>query len=302
MRAKVFISCGQRRNTEEVEIVRTISQRLGALGYDPYVATEEQTLRGVKENIFSQLTSSEYFLFIDFKRERIEGSDLCRGSLFSHQELAIASLIDIPLIAFQEVGVIREDGLLRFLQGNSIPFTDRHTLVDLIKETLTQKGWNPNWKNALVLERENGQSTDATISPGVVGRFFHIIVRNLNPYKPASNCYCYVRSIENLATHDILSLSGRSVELKWAGYIYPNVLILPQSYRLIDGLVVLHTDPGHARFNTFTDSTEFIIVIPGPGDYVIKYIVCSENFPSIEGDFFLHLGDFIDDTIFEVLS
>jgi hypothetical protein len=110
MKAKVFISCGQRRNTEEIEIARTISRRLISLGYDPYVATEEQTLKGVKENIFSQLTSSEYFLFIDFRRERIDELDLCRGSLFSHQELAIASLIDMPLIAFQEEGVLREDG------------------------------------------------------------------------------------------------------------------------------------------------------------------------------------------------
>ena len=92
------------------------------------------------------------------------------------------------------------------------------------------------------------------------------------------------------------------MELKWAGYVYPNVLILPSSYRLIDGLVILHDDPRHARFNTFTDSTEFIVSIPGPGDYVIKYTVCSENFQSIEGDFFLHLGDSIDETIFEMLG
>jgi hypothetical protein len=169
-------------------------------------------------------------------------------------------------------------------------------------ETISQKGWDPDWKNALVFERENGQFTDATTSTGLVGRFFHVRARNLNPYKQASNCYCYVRSIENLGTHEVLSLSGRSVELKWAGYVYPNVLILPSSYRLIDGLVILHNDPNHARFNTFTDSTEFIVSIPGPGDYVIKYVVYSENFQSIEGDFFLHLGDSIDETIFEMLD
>jgi hypothetical protein len=303
VRAKVFISCGQQRDTEEVETAHRIAERLDSDGYEAYIAVEEQTLRGVKENIFSQIMSSEYFLFIDFKRERLETSDLHRGSLFCHQELAIASFLDMPLIAFQENGVKREDGLLGFLQSNSIPFTDRHTLPNVVADTIRLRGWNPNWKNTLVLERDSDQFTDARTTPtGVDARFFHIRVRNLNPYKPACNCYAYVKSIENLQTHEVLALSGKSVELKWAGYVFPNALILPSSFRLVDGIVVIHNQPAQARFNTFTDSTEFITAIYGPGDYVITYIVCSENFPPTEANFMLHLDDSLDDIIFEIIA
>jgi hypothetical protein len=59
-----------------------------SLRFDAYIAVEEQTLRGLTENIFARLANSEYFLFDDFKRDRLEGSNEHRGSLFSHQELA----------------------------------------------------------------------------------------------------------------------------------------------------------------------------------------------------------------------
>ena len=50
--AKVFISCGQQKESYEVDIAHKIKERLEELGYDPYIAVEEKTLRGVKENIF----------------------------------------------------------------------------------------------------------------------------------------------------------------------------------------------------------------------------------------------------------
>jgi len=84
------------------------------LGFDPYVAVQEQTLRGLKENIFRQLSYSQYFIFVDFKREKLEDKDaMYRGSLFSHQELALASYLDIPVLALQETGIKKNDGILR---------------------------------------------------------------------------------------------------------------------------------------------------------------------------------------------
>ncbi len=69
VRARVFLSCGQSKQSDERDIAHRIEERLRDLGYDPYIAVEEQTLKGVKENIFRQLESAEYFVFIDFKRE-----------------------------------------------------------------------------------------------------------------------------------------------------------------------------------------------------------------------------------------
>jgi hypothetical protein len=89
-RARVFISCGQTKDSDELETAHKIRERLKELGFDPYIAVEEQTLRGLKENIFPQLQDSEYFVFVDFKREKLvprhEGKTgpKHRGSLFSH--------------------------------------------------------------------------------------------------------------------------------------------------------------------------------------------------------------------------
>src|SRR5580700_1292564 len=98
MKTRIFISCGQRKNTDEAELAQKIAERLEKeFDFDPYVAVLEQSVRGLRENIFNQLRTSEYFLFIDFRREEIVDSDSSatrkeaserkpayRGSLFTH--------------------------------------------------------------------------------------------------------------------------------------------------------------------------------------------------------------------------
>lgn len=78
--ARVFISCGQHKDKGEVQVAMDIAAEFKKHGFDPYVAVEEQTLRGITENIFPQLAKSEYFVFIDFKREHIPDRNACRGS------------------------------------------------------------------------------------------------------------------------------------------------------------------------------------------------------------------------------
>jgi hypothetical protein len=158
-KARVFISCGQNKNSDEAKIAKQVAEELVTAGFEPYVAVEEQTLQGVKENIFERLKRTEYFLFIDFKRERlckIEDNlvDLgfSRGSLFSHQELALATFQNYEVLAFQEEGVKKDDGILGFIQANCIQFSDRMSLPKVIMTKVSERNWNPNWRNELVLE------------------------------------------------------------------------------------------------------------------------------------------------------
>ena len=99
-------------------------------------------------NIFKRLDQSEYFLFVDFKRERFDRTDSHRGSLFSHQKLAIASFLDIAVLAFQEQGVKQNDGILGFIQANAIPFSERNKLPDLVADhvqrLIDQGRWDPS--------------------------------------------------------------------------------------------------------------------------------------------------------------
>ena len=81
-KARVFISCGQR--PEELDIAEDIATIVSQMNFEPYIARNQQTLKGVVENIFSKLQESEYFLFIDFKRERLWRIKCCRGRFTAH--------------------------------------------------------------------------------------------------------------------------------------------------------------------------------------------------------------------------
>ena len=58
LQARVFISCGQQKGTDEVEIAHNIAEKLEKMGFEHYIAVEEQTLKGMKENIFQRLRIS----------------------------------------------------------------------------------------------------------------------------------------------------------------------------------------------------------------------------------------------------
>lgn len=296
MKAKVFISCGQNRNSNEVEIAHRIAERLITLGFDYYIAVEEQSLRGLKENIFAQLESSEYFVFIDFKRERIFTRlfDLAqqkhRGSLFTHQELSIASYLDLPLLAFQEKGVQREDGIMRFLQGNSIEFSDRHLLPSVIADEVQRREWKPNWKNELVLARDVNQFSDAVQGGqgGPSARYFHIAVQNHHIRKSAFNCYVFLESVIREPVGMVVPIE--TIEFKWAGYIQPNAIIAASGQRKFDAVWFHHSNPTQPWFNVFSDSSQFMPRLSGPGDYRLTYSVVSENFKPAKATFLLHIG------------
>jgi hypothetical protein len=102
-KARVFLSCGQQKGTEEVPIAQRIKTKLERMGFQPYIAVGEQTLKGVKDNIFSRLVESEYLIFIDFKREELmeiteKGEPKTiwhRGGLFSLDRISLDKISSI---------------------------------------------------------------------------------------------------------------------------------------------------------------------------------------------------------------
>jgi hypothetical protein len=300
MRARVFISCGQNKETDELATAKAIEARLKALGFDPYIAVEEQTLLGLTENIFARLRTSEYFIFVDFKRERLDdGSNKHRGSLFSHQELAIASFLNLDVLAFQEVGVRQLDGIMRFLQANAISFTDRHTLASVVADNVLARGWRSDWRRALEVRRQPGQYKDARIylesrfDHGREARLFHASVHNCHLTLPAAHTFVYLDHIKKQDGGQLVPLPA--VELKWAGYRYPNALIRPSSSRLFDCCWIDHQQPSVANFNVFSDSTEYTPRIEGPGRFRLRYTALADNFPEASLDLDLVLGNSIED-------
>ena len=300
LRARVFISCGQSKRSDEVATAGEVARRLQELGFDPYIAVQEQTLRGLKENIFEQLGTSEYLVFVDFKREVLSPSDppVHRGSLFSHQELALASYLDIPVLAFQESGVKRDDGILQFLQANATPFTDRNLLPNVIADEVRRRGWDPHWRNELALERAPEQRGDSLFGNTEAGYtqagFFHVGVRNRHRNKTATNCYAYLEKATKIDPPT--EIDCPAAELVWAGYSLPNVRIPPGTARKFDAFYIRHDIPSELQFHTFSTSLEFIPRVEGAGRYELTYSVVADNFPTARASFILTLGTSLAET------
>jgi len=305
-RARVFISCGQRKDSDEVQIARTVADRLRKLGFEPWIAAEEQTLDGVKEHIFKTLADSEYLIFVDFKREKLPRSrwtpgnhTLHRGSLFSHQELAVASYLGVDVLAFQESG-IKLEGLLSFVGAEATSFKNRRNLPDKIAKEVRRRikavRWSPHWRNEIVLEREPAQHADVeTKDRGVFRRFFHIIVRNHHRDRAATNCYVYLENAINLDTSYEIPL--RTFELKWEGYRLFYVNIPPAGHRRFDAFCIPHHSPTKLDFSSmFSDWIEVIPRIEGAGRYKLTYLVLSGNFPPARRSFILNLAPMLEAT------
>ena len=302
MGAEVFISCGQREG--ELQVAEKVKEKLDKLGYQCYVALKQQDLGGVRENIFKRLDSSDYFIFIDFKRERLKtGKETKehRGSLFCQQELAIASYLHIPALAFQEDGLKPQDGLLQFVQANPEPFkkSERDRLPDII-ERKVKRDWDPTSKNKLTLTRFSSdiENHQRILSEGLqrretLCRWFLIDVRNNHKLKHAINCYAYLESARDLARE--MDIPFETAELKWQGYILPNASIMAKSHRRFAGFYVPADSPRRVLFDVLSDSQAFFPRLEGCGPFELGYVVLSENFPLARGTFRLSLADRIDD-------
>jgi len=287
LKAKVFISCGQRPGEKGIAI--KISKLLKKLGYDPYLAVEQSKPKGLKESILKQLEDSEYYIFVDFKRERCvakngKDSEFFRGSLFTHQELAIASYLEIEMLSFREEGVKLDDGIAGILHLKRNIFIDESDLLRKIENEVRSK-WKPNWKNALKLYFDPKAYEDVNIitPTGLQTRFYHIQVKNLHKKKIARNCIAYISSMKNMQNGK--QIKFLSSELKWAGYSNPNVNILPQKIRELDAFYVLHQFPTVLNFNSFATSGLYMQPIHGPGRYELEYFVVSDNMPTITQKF-----------------
>ena len=275
--SRVFISCGQRDGRERQVAEEQFWAMLKEQGFEPYLATHDHTLRSIRENIFQRLSETKYFLFIDFRREKIEDPDVYRGSLFSHQELAIASFLDLneDILAFQENGVKR-DGVLDETQVNATSFSERSELLEKIEQQV-KDAWRSDWRRQLVLEQADDPTCEIVPQrSSTQGSFFHIKVRNRHVRAATRSCYGYLRSVRDAVSNRTIPFE--SAELRWAGYCLPNAIIPPKEcYRKLDAVWFDSGDPLQPRFNMFSDWPRCMPNLRGPGSWELEYEVTSEN-------------------------
>lgn len=283
MPGKVFISCGQ--NSEEE---RKIANEIKAWfedpprGYSAYVVINVQRLEDINDAIVKELVSADYFIFIDFRREKIKWCKY-RGSLFSHQELALAYYLGFEnTILLIENGVLVE-GFLQYIQSNPRVFKRRDQILNLIEEDVRVRNWSPMYSRHLTVE--GIEKLPMTISYGdYTGSYnsatvFECRIRNNRNYTTAMYSSAVLRKINGLSSPD-------TSYLKWAGLwevVGYYQIIFPQSEGRLCLLQIDNNNPLHVFLQSARDVVPRVPIISGPvGRYRLSYEVFAVGFPMLE--------------------
>lgn len=306
LRPRVFLSCGQKRGSPEISIARKVARALKELGFDPYIAIETQSLRGIVENVLMQLQQSEYLVFVDLVRPENElmrprdRAERFRGSLFPHQELAIAAALEIPILGFQESGIQQEDGFVRYVQGNLFTFRskDRPRLASIIEAQVRRRlrsgEWSLGWRRQLrveVLPGFTGPVLDGSLNQNTI--WFHMEVCNDHRRRHAFACAVFATAYRRLPVGRWVKFP--QIELKWDYVRPPTALVPAKGSRSFSPLRVTTSVPPVAvvAYNSFLVDYPAIgrqFVLDRPGDYLLRVAALSQEFDRVERDFLFHLG------------
>jgi hypothetical protein len=176
MKSRVFLSCGQRPS--ETAVARAIGAILEKRGFDVYVAINAQTILEINTGIIQELRNSDCYLFVNFCREPI--GDGFRGSLFSHQELAIAYALQFDRILVVNQRQTLPEGMVRYIGVNTETFDDFEDCCGVVERALDRSGWNPDYSRRL--RADNIRFTNGLITYGPLsGRFLYVDITNGRP-------------------------------------------------------------------------------------------------------------------------
>jgi len=294
MKAQIFLSCGQDFKSGEKQLAEAIKKRINEsdLGFECWAACEVQDLSDLRNIVFKRLENADYFIFVDFKREKLDGKSVHRGSLFANQELAIASYIGLGdcVLLLQEEGVERA-GVLNTVLANlkdketHFSSSDRKVgalpdcIYNLIKTKLEKKEWSNKTRNTLAL---SAYRTAELVLP----RPFHISVENLHHRKDARNCFAYLDEVINLDTNQKVSQKWETVEFKWANTKLASVRIAPKAHRIFDAFWLIPTNTEiEMKFFYAPSSTDYCPHKLRFGRYRLTFSVISDNFAPVRKNF-----------------
>lgn len=280
MPARVFISCGTKKDAEQ-EAAKKLQEYFEDRGFSVYKVNRQQGLYD-SESILEELAYSDYFLFVDFYRDREYEEDL-PISLFSHQELAVATVegFKYDIACFRDARFEkRSQGLFGYLQAQPDTFEDASDLMSLVEERTAD--WFPSYSRHLLLKgisRVHPERYTDHMGSYVDPTIWHAKVQNKRLRDAAVSCVCRVQ--------DIKIISGGTAHftdhanLKWAGSRETySVNLLPQEESYVDLLLV--SNDNKIFLNSDSDIRERDgtrkPIIEEEGEYHISYLVFSQGF------------------------
>lgn len=269
-------------------------------GFEPYVAIQAQSLADVNSGIIGELKRSDFYVFIDLRRERliptgrfINRFRRCphRGSLFTNQELAVAFLLQFDNAIFLQQEGIEREGLLRYMGSNAERFATLRDVPVLVEELVAARQWDPSYTRHLSLGAAHwaGPLIYGDHTGRHLVRVFEVDVHNRRHELGALNAIARLKQIvspDGSVSGDI----DRS-PLKTTGQPGYTQVIWPRSHAAWDLFAVRMDTPSTICLNSALDVAPRSPVISLPGEYVLTYEIFAENFPVLRFDVRLSVSD-----------
>ncbi|MFH2144588.1 MAG: hypothetical protein ABII75_00975 [Candidatus Omnitrophota bacterium] len=276
MAGKVFISSGQ-RPPDERKIIEKISKLLkDKFELDSYVAFTLQGLNDVMK-IMEELKKSDYFLFIDFYRDKDKEIPI---SIFTHQELALACHVGFnEILAFQDERA-PSVGILPYIQANPVKFSSTDALINKIESIIKERQWSKKYSRNLQITSidgpygpmKYGDHTGASIE-----YIWHARIDNNRSDASVVNAVCVLDTIV-LPNGQSINSPDRS-PLKWARqHNQYQGTILPLDFGCID-VCAIRADKAGLFMHSSLDQTPRIPVCAENGKYTLNYKVFAQGFP-----------------------
>ncbi len=277
MRAQVFISCGQR--DEERDTARRVAQWFSEQGFKPYVAIEAQSIQDLNSGIIRELRRSDYYVFIDFRRERLRNDQhdtVYRGSLFSHQELAIVCALQFEHTIFFRQSDVLIEGLAAYMASNATVFNRPDEVPALVAEAVQLREWNPHYSRNLMVEKLHFPPKPWSYAD-MFGRFLHVDIENRRPDTGAGETVARLAAII-LASGTRLASPNPS-PLKVTGQLMAyKQTIWPHSHGAFDLLCVDAKVGYRVYLNNALDVVPRPILLEQQGEHFLEYEVFARGF------------------------
>lgn len=305
MPGKIFISCGQ-ATADEKKVAADLETWLKGKGFNPYVAIQTQSLQDVNSDIIENLKLSDYYIFIDFRRDKISKLKFChaeyRGSLFTNQELAIAYLLEFQHVIYLRENKVRLEGLGQYLLSNAWIFKNKSDVVPLIQEEMNKRTWEKTYSRHFVVSGpiDAGQWPFRDHTGASVRQIWHISVENRRTDLAAFNA---VARLDKITVPNGSTGNSRDRSfLKWAGKkeAFHNT-ILPIDQANFDCLSIDVANPFCVYLHSEEDRHPRQPVISHVGLYILHYELLAIGFPKTNFDIEINLTGNINTTTLRLL-
>lgn len=282
MAGKVFISCGQ-ASDDERKVASDLNSWFSDEGYNPYLAIETQSILDLNAGIIDQLKTSDFYLFINFKREKLsdDNGGLYRGSLFTNQELAISYALRFEKMLMLNQKGVKHEGMHKFMVSNIPEFADPEEVVDEVKKAVQKANWSPTYSRLLVFHNSGwGPSVNYSDHTGQRQiRVFHGHIKN-------SRMDC--GAIDTVARLAFITYPNGNREqspdrshLKVSGQPGYAQTIWPESTGTYDLLSLDMNNQSQIFLNSSHDVNPRHPLISQNGEFFLEYEIFSQGFPPL---------------------